>query len=167
MSKKLGIILISGTVLIIALGAMIWWLFASGRLTYISQSSKQKLYTTVCDSGVVDRYNTYTLYNARNGSSQPSIDQKSLDSLMAEIKAMPNHETDPTCQSIIFLASVRADDYKTAVSAYESISALNKNDVYPSNNIRGNQPLFMYQGYLDSLSGSPRASSLGNEYVVD
>lgn len=154
MSKKLVIISASVAVLIIALGAVVWWLFASGRLVYISSGSSQKSYGVVCDSDVVAKYNDAVYYKIRDNPTQGSIDNAGLDNLVKDIKSTSGYEKDPTCQDILFLYAVKNDDFKSANSAYESIKALHSERAFYDPNIRSSEPLFMYEDIIKGLTGS-------------
>lgn len=153
MRKK--ILVSSIAVIVVALiGAGVWWLFSTGRLVYVDSNTKARVSSSVCDSTIVDRYNAAMYYEVRNNSTTPSIDEDGIKALVADIKGKSGYETDPTCQVIIFWAAVRGDDYKAARSAYDSIKTLHDKGSFADSNIRSNEPLFTYEGYVNGLTGS-------------
>lgn len=136
------------------LGVGVWWLFDTDRLTYASDPGSQSTSSVVCGADVLDTYNAAMFYALREGSSDLTIDEKSLNNLVVEIKSKTGYKNDPTCQTILFWTAVQNDDYPAAKDAYESIKTLHDQGIFADSNIRSNQPLFTYGNYLLQLSGS-------------
>lgn len=145
------------------IGAGVWWLFNTGRLVYVANPGASHTIAAVCDDSVVDKYNTAMYYQVRSGSTTPSIDSEGVKTLAKEIKAKAGYETDATCQVLLFWIDVRNDDYKAARSAYVVIKDLHDKGIYPNSNIRTNDPLFTYEGYVNGLSGSGAPQDNGVE----
>lgn len=142
-------------ILLVLLSGGVWWLFGSGHLVYSNTNSNSSSPPTVaCGTDVVDRYNAAMDYQLRNGSTETSIDEQGIKDLLAEIKAKPNFETDPTCQTIIFWSAVSDDNYKSASSAYNGLMSLHEKRIFADSNLRSDQPLFTYEETLNSLTGS-------------
>jgi hypothetical protein len=129
----------------------IWWLFDSGRLVY---SASGQRYLSVCDKGIVDRYNDAMYYKVRTGSIDPSIDEAGVKGLVAEIQTKKDFENDPTCQSIIFWSAVQENNYSSANTSYNILMDLHDKHIFADSNLRSSQPLFMYGETLKGLSGS-------------
>jgi len=153
MRKKLATITIIGTGIIAAFLAVVWWLFASGRLVYIDLSSIQKSYSVACDSSMVDRYNNAIEYRIRDKATL-TMDEAGLSSIKSDILAKSDYDKDPTCQTMIFWTAVHDDDYVKAISAYNSLKDMHEKRVFADSNIRGNQPLLMYSLFYKDLTGS-------------
>jgi hypothetical protein len=143
--KALLAIVLAGFVI-----AGVWWLFSSGRLVYASPKSS----AVVCRSDVVTKYNAVMFFRTRDGSSTPSLDEVGLKKLEADIKTKARYATDPTCQTILFWTAVHNDNYKAANEAYKAVKSLHEKGNFADSNLRSNEPLFTYETYMNSLSGS-------------
>jgi hypothetical protein len=93
-------------------------------------------------------------FRTRDGSSTPSFDEAGLKKLAAEIKTKAKYANDPTCQTILFWAAVQGDNYKAANEAYKAVKSLHDKGDFADSNLRSNEPLFTYEQYMNSLSGS-------------
>ena len=152
--NKMRIVTTLTTVILALLGAGVWWLFTSDRLTYNSDPVSRPNSSLVCGADTVDRYNDAMFYAVREGSSDLTIDGESLNNLVVEIKNKVGYKNDPTCQTILFWTAVQNDDYSAAKDAYDSIKTMHDRGAFADSNIRSNQPLFTYESYLLQLSGS-------------
>jgi hypothetical protein len=146
------IIVIMGVVLILATAGAVSWLFVSGKLTFADQNAKLAPTEVICDTVIVNTFNDAMFYTRRAGASTVSIDKESIKNLNSEIKAEAGYENDPTCQTIIYLTAIYEEDYDGAKSAYEALKKLHDKNIFASNNIRGNQPLFTYEGSMYPFS---------------
>lgn len=158
MRKKIGSI-VTWMIILIILGTGVWWLFNTGRLAYVNPGSQSS--SVVCDTDIVDKYNAAMYFEPRNGSNKLSIDEEGIKSLAIEIKNKTDFRTDPTCQTILFWIAVHDDDYQSANKAYEEIKTLHSKHIFADSNIRSQEPLFTYEGYVNSLSGSGVKSEEG------
>lgn len=163
MSKRL--LLIIASALAIA-GLVAVFLFFKDSPSSTNETVKSEI-VSVCDESIVDKYNGATLYSIRQEGSEASIDKTGIDSLLVSIKSISGYQDDPTCQTILFWEAIRIDDYDSALSAYESISAQHDKGIFAKDNIRGDQSFSDYQRYLDSLSNSPAALLKKDQYVED
>ncbi len=130
--------------------AGVWWLFSSGRLVYVSSKSS----AVACGPDIVTKYNAAMFYRPRNGSNTASLDETGLKNLASEIKSKAKYATDPTCQTILFWTAVHDNNYKAANEAYKAVKSLHDKGEFADSNLRSNDSLFTYQGYLNSLPGS-------------
>ena len=130
--------------------AAVGWLFSSGHLVYVGSKSS----AVACGSDVVTKYNAAMFYRPRNGSNTPSLDEAGLKNLTSEIKSKAKYATDPTCQTILFWTAVHDNNYKAANEAYKAVKSLHDKGDFADSNLRSNDALFTYQGYLNSLPGS-------------
>lgn len=149
-------------VLIVVLAGLIiagvWWLFSSGRLVYVSSKSSD----VACGSDIVTQYNGAMFYRPRNGSNIPSLDEAGLKNLVTEIKGKTKYATDPTCQTILFWIAVHDNNYNAANDAYKAVKSLHDKGEFADSNLRSNDSLFTYQGYLNSLPGSGVTQAKGS-----
>ena len=156
MKKRTVGIGVAATIVLVLIGAVVWWLFETGRLVYTAHpDTAPGKYAVVCDEAIVERYNEVSALAEREGSSVPVVDMAALSTLLDEIKAKPGAENDPTCQTIFFWAAVERDDYKSAKVAYEVIVELRNQRVFADSALRSHQPLPSYLMFLNSLSGAP------------
>ena len=127
-------------------------LFAIGKLVWVGQSSQPTVSRIVCGDDTVATFNDAMYFVGRNGSSTYSIDEDGVKKLKADILASPGYDADPTCQTLLYLTAIYFDDYEAAKTAYLAVDRLHKKNLYADNNIRGNQPLFMYEDSMYALS---------------
>lgn len=160
MNKK-RILTVLAIITSVLIGVGVWWLFATDRLTYSSNPDSQSNRVAICGADIIDTYNDAMFYDLREGSSDLTIDEESLNNLVVEIKSKAGYRNDPTCQTILFWTAVQKDDYPVAKDAYESIKTLHDQGIFADSNIRSNQPLFNYGTYLLQLSGSGASQAEG------
>lgn len=147
-------------VIVIGVGAGVWWLFDSGRLVYVTNRDNVAALKPVCDDGFVSRYNDAMYYTVRDGEEQPSIDVEAVHALEAEVATLEGYQGDATCQTILFWTAVYDDDYDAARSAYDVIMSLHDEYKYADTNLRVSEPLFTYEGALNSLSGYAQSNNV-------
>lgn len=139
-------------VLVIAFVALaLWWLFQSGHLVYVANTSA-KTASLVCDSALVDRYNEAAYYEVRSDSTVPSANKEAIAKIAEEIKKRSGYETDPTCQTLLFWAAFHADDYTAAIKAQDALKNLYAKNQFANSNIRNNVPLLNYTNYTNMLT---------------
>ena len=146
------IILIVAIVLILAAVGVVAWLFMSGKVALTYQEAKIATSKIVCDTPIVNKFNDAMFYTRRAGASTVSIDVEGIKNLNSEIKAKAEYENDPTCQTIIYLTAIYEENYQGAKAAYEAVKELHDKNIFANNNIRGNQPLFTYEGSMYPFS---------------
>jgi hypothetical protein len=157
------IILIVVMVLIFAVVGAVTWLFMSGKVALVYKQATPATTTIVCNTQIVDTFNEAMFFTRRAGASTVSIDEQGIKNLNAEIKAKAGYKSDPTCQTIIYLTAIYEEDYDGAKAAYEAVKELHDKNIFANNNIRGNQPLFTYEGsmYPFSLEGKTQGGVSG------
>jgi len=149
-SNKLWVIAL-GIVILIVATVTTGILF--GRLVIVIKQPSQKiaLSTTVCDAGIVSRYNEAMYFQFRDGETE-SIDEVGISNLEKEIRAKNNSDKDPTCQTILFFAAVYFKDAEKAQAALDIINNLHSQDVFANSNLRNSQSLFTFQNKVDDLN---------------
>jgi len=153
MTKKT--ITIVGIIILLALAGALAWLFISGRLVYVAPGSTAATGTIVCGSDVVDKYNDASNPLKRTADATlPSVDEPALKDLQNEIKGKKDYAGDATCQNLLFWIAYNLGDYDGAKTANAAVKALYAKGNFPSPNIRSAAPLFSYDTYVVSLSGS-------------
>lgn len=153
MHKRMVTVSISIVIIVALLGVGIWWLFNTGRLVYVANPSTTST-AVVCDSSIVDKYNTAMYYEERNGSTQPTIDEAGVRNLVSEIKGKKGYDTDATCQSILFWVAIYNKDASAARTAYDAVKSLHDKRIFADSNLRSNEALFTYEGYVSGLASA-------------
>ncbi len=125
------------------------WLFYSRRLVYFNPAK------VVCGKSVIDKYNAAADYLYRgDNSDEATIDEAGVKSVVAEIKGNSKSKYDPTCQSILFWAAVREDNYKEAKSAYDIIKDLHSKRIFIDPAMHNISSLDTLNSILNGLTGS-------------
>lgn len=151
MNKK-RILTILTIVISALLGAGVWWLFSTNRLTFTINPGLQATSSAVCGTDVVDTYNRVASLEVRNGSSESVIDTEGMKSLANQIRGKDAYKTDATCQTLLFWTAFYENNFDSAVSAHTAIKSLHDKGAFADSNIRSAAPLSSYQSYLTSLS---------------
>lgn len=150
--------------ILLAVGAGVWWLFDSGRLVYSSSPSNNEIVARqaiVCDEDTVDLYNDAMYFRPRNGEATSSIDSEEVKRIVADIKTKDGYDSDPTCQTILFWVAIYDKDLEAAISANSALQELYIKGMYSSPNIRSNQPLFSYDGFIEGIRERDENESFG------
>ncbi|MGV9002054.1 MAG: hypothetical protein ACOH18_03840 [Candidatus Saccharimonadaceae bacterium] len=155
MSKKIALVSTAIVIVVALVGVGVWWLFNTGRLVYVAPGSKVAISTVVCGTDVVDKYNAAAYLLKRDpNSNEPTIDQPALNTLATDIKAKKGYEADATCQNILFWVAYNASDHDSAQTAYTALKDLHSKGKFADSNIRSAAPLYAYETYVTSLSGT-------------
>jgi hypothetical protein len=149
MKKILTIILV---VIILAAAGAVTWLFMSGRLAWVDPNTKAVTVKAVCGTDIVNKYNDASVFIARNGSSERTVDEEGLKSLKTTIVGKDGYKDDPTCQAMLFWISFRNKDYEGAKAAYTAVRALHDKGLFADSNLRSNDALFTYEDVLFTIS---------------
>ena len=143
------------TITLLVLGVLaLAYLLASGRLAIVMKDPAEKLGSTraiVCDSAMVDKYNTASFLQVRQGEEAPSMDIDGLKKLSENIKQQNLYEADPTCQAILFWTAVITKDVATAERSHAELVKLHDDQQFVDNNLSGDQSLKNYNAQLDIL----------------
>jgi len=148
--KKITVIII--IVIILAAAGAVAWLFMSGKLAWVDNTTKPAVAKVVCGNDIVDKYNDASLLLGRNGESKLTVDTEGIKEVKTAILAKDGNKEDPTCQAILFWIGYRETDYEATKTAYEAVRKLHDQNIFPNNNIRGNEPLFTYAQVLFTIS---------------
>ena len=146
------IIVIVSIVLILAATGVAAWLFVSEKIAFVAQANKPVTPKVICNTEIVNTFNDAMFYTRRAGASTVSVDDEGIKNLNTNIKSSAGYETDPTCQTILYLTAIYKEDYEAAKVAYLAVKELHDKRVFADSNIRGNQPLFMYEDSMYALS---------------
>lgn len=157
--KKVVVSVVTGLAVLLVIGGVLAGLFLSGRLAFVNPDAEiVDVYTAVCDTAIVDKYNEVSIFKERSGSSELTLDEEGIKAVKADINQLAGNENDPTCQSILFLIAIYEDDYETAKATYEKVKSLHEKRLFADSNLLGNQALSAYEGVVYSLSPEGRAS---------
>lgn len=141
--------------IILGLGAAVWWLFATDRLVYNAAGTTDNTEGTValvCNDDIVNRYNAARLFTLRDGSDEPSFDEAGLTELVREVKSLSGYEADPTCQTIVFWDSYDGKDYEATKRTYETLRTLHEQDKFADTNLSNIMSISDYGVLAETLS---------------
>lgn len=148
--KKVSWIVI-GLILVAAVGGAIYWLFATGRLVYVSNGSNAAgANKTVCDAAIVKEY------NATAGVDEEDVyrvDAEQRKSITDKIKSTQGFEGDPTCRAILYSYAIFKEDKSAAREQYDALVTLHKESKYANPELNETASLRYYQIQVDSLGG--------------
>lgn len=150
MSKKVIFTSIGSVVLVALIGAGIWWLFNTGRLTYVASPGIGSGASKVCDNGIVEEYNS-TAYINDNDVYTVNADQR--QAIVTKIKSTDGFAKDPTCRAILFWYAVSTKDKASASEQYDGLVSLRKEGKYPDPALNESTSLRLYKTQVDSLEG--------------
>lgn len=141
-------------------------LFVAGYITWNDTSEPQAAapkeavvsptqeYAVVCDNELINDYNEAMFYKIRDGADDPTIDEAGVERIRSQIESSEGYQNDPSCQAILFWTAIYFTDTEAARTAYEAESAMSEKRIFPDMNIRGNQPLFVYEETLAGLEST-------------
>jgi hypothetical protein len=150
-SKKVVIIIIA--VIVMVLGGVVAWLFASGRLVWVNPGAEQiTLSKIVCGDDLVETYNEALVPLRRDGAEVSSIDTEALKKLQTEVRGRDGYAGDPTCQTMLFWISVNQEDYEAAVDANDALKRLYGNGIYANSDLRVQDRLGAHYRFINSIA---------------
>jgi hypothetical protein len=77
---------------------------------------------------VIDQY-------GRAGAGSLQAEQKALSELAQRIKSTQHNEEDPTCQTMLFFAAFRTEDYQGMRQPMQLIQSMHDKGVYADSNL--------------------------------
>ena len=174
--KKIAIVSSVGAGVLI-IGAIIAWLFVSGRVAFVVNQdgpveTLKRPAVQVCGDTVVDEYNTaydtivhniVTEQLADGNISAGGPDYATIIALAGDIKRKNSWAQDPTCQTLVFWAAVFEQDYEAAKSAHQAVRELHDKGFFADNDIRDNTPLNTWEGQVWALSPEALSEDPGVE----
>lgn len=120
-SKK-NLILILSLVVVVILSLVGFMMAGYLYIGVKNPGQKVLVHYSVCGGDIVDQYNN--LYKKKEGYLGLYFDDQGLEVLANNIKDKPNHENDPTCQSILLRLYIYKNDKRSAKSAYDRLQRL-------------------------------------------
>jgi len=148
--KKIAVIV--SIVGVLAIVGAVTWLFVSGKVVWAGSTTYVGTTKIVCDNELVRKFNDSMFYVIRGADTTATIDTEGLKNIKTDIKGKEGYAADPSCQTILYLIAVYEEDYEGSKAAYEAVNDLYDKNLFANSNIRGNQPLFMYESSVFALS---------------
>jgi len=158
--NRIVFVAVCGGIVFVVAG-LVFWLFITNRLVWNPSDGvvSDKLNSaSACGAGIVDQYNAAMNYVIRDGSDLPSVDEKGVKQVVADIKATRGYQEDATCQTMLYLAAVQRSDYEGASAAAAVVKKLNGQGIFPNNNILGIEPVLTFDRTLNTISPATQAA---------
>lgn len=152
---------------VLVIGGIVWSLVSGYVTISFGEVNRQSVSerTTVCGTDIVNRYNEITWLPISDDPAASRIDEEALGNISKDIIAAKDYEQDPTCQTILFWIAIDQGNHVDAQKAYTAVKGLHENNVFASNNIRGNAPLYDWEGEVQRIG--PDATGPNGESEED
>ncbi len=141
-------LVISVSMVLLVLAGLV--LFGYLAVSWKQPQQKVVLVSTVCGDSIINTYNKVSEVRQTGGTF--SIDEAGLKSLVAEVKAKKNYQSDATCQTILMDAAIHNQDYNAAKAAYSAVKALHDKHIYVDSNLNTGGSVPDYQGFVQQLA---------------
>lgn len=161
MAKKKVAIVSSIGVGVLVIGAIITWLFVSGRVTLVINQSDETVkgpVVLVCGDETIKAFNEASTGYPTDDPMTSAIDTAALVKAADAVKKKSNYKQDPTCQTILFWTAVQERRYEEAKEAKKVVDALYADGHFANSKLRVTAPLQDWQLLIDSLS--PEAQNI-------
>lgn len=161
MAKKRVAIVSSIGVGVLVIGAIITWLFVSGRVTLVINQSDETVkgpVVLVCGDETIKAFNEASTGYPTDDPMTSAIDTAALVKVADAVKKKSNYKQDPTCQTILFWTAVQERRYEEAKEAKKVVDALYADGHFANSKLRVTAPLQDWQLLIDSLS--PEAQNI-------
>ena len=155
MVKKKVAIVSSIGVGVLVIGAIITWLFVSGRVTLVINQSDETVkgpVVLVCGDETIKAFNEASTGYPTDDPMTSAIDTAALVKVADDVKKKSNYKQDPTCQTILFWTAVQERKYEEAKAAKAAVDALQKDGHFANNNLRTTATPSDWQLFVDDLS---------------
>lgn len=159
MAKKKVAIVSSIGVGVLVIGAIIAWLFVSGRVTLVvNQPDDEEVKIVkgpavlVCGDETIKAFNEASTGYPTDDPMTSAIDTAALVKVADDVKKKSNYKQDPTCQTILFWTAVQERKYEEAKEAKAAVDALQKDGHFANNNLRTTATPSDWQLFVDDLS---------------
>lgn len=155
MAKKKVAIVSSIGVGVLVIGAIITWLFVSGRVTLVINQSDETVkgpVVLVCGDETIKAFNEASTGYPTDDPMTSAIDTAALVKVADAVKKKSNYKQDPTCQTILFWTAVQERKYEEAKEAKAAVDALQKDGHFANNNLRTTATPSDWQLFVDDLS---------------
>lgn len=155
MVKKKVAIVSSIGVGVLVIGAIITWLFVSGRVTLVINQSDETVkgpVVLVCGDETIKAFNEASTGYPTDDPMTSAIDTAALVKVADAVKKKSNYKQDPTCQTILFWTAVQERKYEEAKAAKAAVDALQKDGHFANNNLRTTATPSDWQLFVDDLS---------------
>jgi hypothetical protein len=150
MRKKITVAVVVGLI-VLGIAGGVGWLFYSGKLVWAGDGS-QAQGKVVCGDDVVKSFNQARELVFVDDVTEPTIDEDGQRRIADEVKALPDFQNDPTCQTIIFRVAYLDRDYQAVQLALEAIKSLHENRIYADTNLSGIESITTYSQMVEGLS---------------
>ncbi|MBC7764726.1 hypothetical protein H7Y29_03335 [Microbacteriaceae bacterium] len=136
-------------IIALAVGA----LFALGYIYFGIKVPGQKVSVSyrVCSSEVVDQYSKINADSAQE-------ERQSLTDVTTRIKAIGHNEADPTCQTMLFLAAFRTEDYQGMRQPMQLIQSMYDRGIYADSNLQSGYSVKMMNSLLKEVISDTKKS---------
>ncbi|OYX53938.1 hypothetical protein B7Y92_00740 [Candidatus Saccharibacteria bacterium 32-50-13] len=155
MAKKKVAIVSSIGVGVLVIGAIITWLFVSGRVTLVINQSDEMVkgpVVLVCGDETIKAFNEASTGYPTDDPMTSAIDTAALVKVADAVKKKSNYKQDPTCQTILFWTAIQERKYEEAKAAKAAVDALQKDGHFANNNLRTTATPSDWQLFVDDLS---------------
>jgi len=133
-------------------------LIASGKLAWVDSQTVASSSSRACGDEIIAQYNEAMFLGVREDDTEPTLDEAAIAAVKTTILETQDYAADPSCQTMLFWVATLDEDYEATRTARDALVKQNAQNIFPSNNIRGNQPLFTYDAVVDSLSPEAQTS---------
>lgn len=118
----------------------------SGFLYFGTKSPDQKVSVAsrVCGADMIDRYE-------KIDTGDLTKDKQQLLAFIKTIKDTKHSEKDPTCQTMLFFASFRVEDYKGMERPMELVRSMHDKGIYADSNLRSGSSVKSMDGLLKQV----------------
>ena len=155
MAKKKVVIVSSIGVGVLVIGAIITWLFVSGRVTLVINQSDETVkgpVVLVCGDETIKAFNEASTGYPTDDPMTSAIDTAALVKVADAVKKKSNYKQDPTCQTILFWTAIQERKYEEAKAAKAAVDVLQKDGHFANNNLRTTATPSDWQLFVDDLS---------------
>lgn len=155
MAKKKVAIVSSIGVGVLVIGAIITWLFVSGRVTLVINQPDETVkgpVVLVCRDETIKAFNEASTGYPTDDPMTSAIDTAALVKVADDVKKKSNYKQDPTCQTILFWTAIQERKYEEAKAAKAAVDVLQKDGHFANNNLRTTATPSDWQLFVDDLS---------------
>lgn len=128
-------------------------LFVLGYVYVGIKSPEQKVAVSyrVCNSEVIDQY-------SKINADSPQQERQALTDVATRIKAIQHNEADPTCQTMLFFAAFRTEDYQGMRQPMKLIQSMHDKGIYADSDLQSGYSIKMMNSLLKEVVSDTEAS---------
>lgn len=105
----------------------------------------------VCSGEIVDQFNKVS-------TDSPEVERNALKELADRVKGTRNNEEDPTCQTILFFAAFRTEDYQAMQRPMELVQSMYDKGIYVDSNLQSGYTVMAMSALLKEVIGDTKTS---------